>query len=100
MKWIIVDEEQSVKIEQNGKAHQYVESGHPNARTYKMKVEGGYLYRTCVKTIGHEGQYGVNVALCFVPCEVKPEGSCPTCGEPNHEAMVELGNCAACGSII
>ena len=42
-------------------------SGHPYARTHRLKVPGGWLYRVVIKTTVGGGTYGERVCMSFVP---------------------------------
>ena len=39
----------------------------PATVTDRMKVPGGWLYRTLVKALKSQNGYGREVAMCFVP---------------------------------
>jgi hypothetical protein len=39
----------------------------PNARTHRLKVPGGWLYRVTIKTAVGGGTYGERVCMSFVP---------------------------------
>jgi hypothetical protein len=61
------DEWERVNTEKATTQRGFVNSGHPNARTHRLKVPGGWLYRVIIKTAVGSGTYGERVCMSFVP---------------------------------